>query len=499
MADDTRCYAKDRGSRFISFLDESGLFDATFGRPRFTRELFERVAERKQLFVGINPGGTDLQVGRLLDAIRGHDWLRPVRSGHAGNWAPIWSGRAPLLAYNRAATADLGVGRPVIHALVLTETADLTKGDTIYRPGSLYRDGELHPLDLAAPADRGGWRELSREVPRFVPWTWAELDGGRVNLADLHCSGLRADAPVPVLVEAELIWRNAGTVRGWLVNLLEKYGRSAFRGELTPLFGRGVGRDAAVCAIRVRVDGGRYLLSGDNGATWQPLGGAEELADLCLLPYRVVAEPAVAEQLVRSAPAITPLLSNRLSSLISAYLGVATTLPPDELAAEPFALMVEWGALAQGGYPPMRRGYFASRSNQRAMRGIVGVFAAANRLPPLVHVMLPLAPLILLPSTAEPVDADHLAGFFAEVGRRTAGLGDTVPFALERAGSAYQDWGAAGAVSDFYRSKFSGARSVETHGSGADTAFTIETSQLRELTLRQAGLTAATLFGAWKA
>lgn len=517
LADRVRAYARERDSRVLRFLDDAGLLDGEFRRPWFTPELLEQLAGRQRLYTGLNPGGLDVPVGQLLDAIRAHAWLRPVRSGHLGNWGPIWSGRAPLLAYNRAAVLDLGVARPVIHSVGLTETAALDGGDTLYRPGSIYRDGALTQIELATRADHTHpdaagadtvgaddsntrWRELDRRSPRFVPWTWGRVDGAWTPLVAHHVNILRREAPVPVLVDGALIWDHADTVRGWLSQLFEYAVVQAEDGDISWLFGRGVRRDATVGDLSVRFDGAAFMQSGDGGATWEFVGTAEQLADRCLLPYRVIAQPDEAEALVDDAPPVTPLLSNRLARTITAYLGVCEREPTGRpTSSEPFALFVEWGALSQGGYPPIRQGYFGGKGNQQMTRLTVAALAEANDLPALLYLMLPLTPAILMPSTAYPEDAEHLASFFTALREATDGLGDDTKAGTVRAAQALTGWHAADRVSEFYREKFSGRRSVVPFGPpGSADAASLETESVRALTLRQASLAVATLFDAWK-
>ena len=59
------------------------------------------------------------------------------------------------------------------------------------------------------------------------------------------------------------------------------------------------------------------LGNGVLDTSWESVGTAEQLADRCLLPYRVIADPEEAEALVDGAPAVTPLLSNRLARTVA--------------------------------------------------------------------------------------------------------------------------------------------------------------------------------------
>ena len=231
--------------------------------------------------------GLEVNVGRLLDAIRRHSWLHPLRWGRSGNWSPIWSGREPL-GHHRAVLADLGVARPVVGTVSFTETADLSAGDLVHRPASVYRAGRLEMLPLTTPVGAGDWLDLRPDVPRFVPWMWGVVDGKPLHLARLHAAPTRTQAPVPIVFEAELLWGNEKRVRSWLTRLW----RLLPERDLGGLFARGVRRDGTATPIRVRHNKPVFELSTDDGRHWSVVGDADDLTRLCLLPYEVVASPS---------------------------------------------------------------------------------------------------------------------------------------------------------------------------------------------------------------
>ena len=412
-----------------------------------------------------DPDGLETNVGRLLDAIRHHSWLHPMRCGRIGNWSPIWSGREPL-AHNRTVIADLGVARPVVGTISFTETAGLNDGDIAHRPASVYRTGCLEMLELTTPAGVNDWLDLRPDVPRFVPWTWGVVGGKPVHLARLHAAPTRTQAPVPIAFEAELLWRNEKRVRPWLTRLW----RSLPEGELGWLFARGVYRDGTATPLRVCHDKPLFELSTDDGRHWTVVGDADDLTRLCLLPYQVVASPSEAEPLVRAAPPVVPLLSERLVKAVLGYLGVC-----GEPEAPP--LLVEWAA------PPR------SRPGRRRAERVTAALAQANRLPLMHFVTLPMTPILLMPSNTAPDDAAEVALFLETLRARTS-LSERG--AMEVARAAYRE--TQPKVSALYRSRFGGPVPAEQPG----YARAIELPEVRALTLAQAGLAVATLLDAWR-
>ncbi|HZM80173.1 MAG TPA: DUF6025 family protein [Candidatus Limnocylindrales bacterium] len=413
----------------------------------------------------VSPYGLEPNVGRLLDAIRRHSWLHPLRGGRIGNWSPIWSGWEPL-AHNRTVTVDLGVARPIVGTVSFTETADLSGGDVVHRPASVYRTGSLEMLALTTPVGVDDWLDVSADQPRFVPWMWGVVAGKPVHLAHLHAAPTRTQAPVPVIFEAEVLWRNEKRVRPWLTRLW----RSLPEGDLDWLFARGVHRDGTAAALRLRHHKPLFELSTDDGRYWSVVGDADDLTRVCLLPYQVVACSTDAEALVRGAPQVVPLLPARLVKTVLGYLGVC---------GEPEApsLFVEWAA------PP--RGKPGQRSAERVMAAL----ARANRLPPLPFITLPMTPVLLMPSTAAPDDAAAIALFLEALRART---GHVHRGEMEAARAAYRE--TQPKVSALYRSRFGGPVPLEQPG----YARAGELPEVRALTLAQAGLAVATLLDAWR-
>lgn len=415
--------------------------------------------------LGTVPDNMAANVGRLLDAIRHHSWLHPMRGGRIGNWSALWSGREPL-AHNRTVMADLGVARPVVGTVSFTETLGLGAGDVFHRPASVYRTGSLELLALTTPVGMNDWLDLRPDVPRFVPWMWGVVGGRPVHLAHLHAAPTRTQAPVPLIVEAELLWRNEKRVRPWLTRLW----RSLPEGDLDWLFARGVYLDGSATPIRIRHHKPIFELSTDDGRHWSVMGDADDLTRLCLLPYEVVASPSEAEALVRGAPEVVPLLPERLVKTVLGYLGVCGE-------PETPTIFVEWAA------PPR------SKPGQRSAERVMTALAQANQLPPLPFVTLPMTPMLLMPSTAAPDDAAAIALFLEALRARTsaAGRGE-----MEAAQAAYRE--TQPKVSELYRSRFGAPVPPDQPG----YARAIELPEVRALTLAQAGLAVATLLDAWR-
>jgi hypothetical protein len=426
--------------------------------------------ERHQAFLaeaGFGPtaDGLGANVGRLLDAIHRHSWLHPLRWGAIGNWSAVWSGREPL-GHHRAVLADLGVARPIVGTVSFTETADLSAGDLVHRPASVYRAGRLEMLPLTTPVGVDDWLDLSPGVPRFVPWMWGVVDGKPVHLARLHAAPTRTQAPVPLVFEAELLWGNEKRVRQWLARLW----RHLPEGDLGPLFARGVRRDGTATPLKVRHSKPVFELSTDDGRHWSVVGDADDLTRLCLLPYQVVASSSP-EGLVRSAPEVVPLLSQRLVKALLGYVGAC-----GEPGAPP--IFVEWAAPARG------------RPGERAGSSVTATLARANALPPLDFITLPMTPVLLLPSTAAPADARAI-GLFLEALRARTGP-SLQRGAMEAARAAYLE--TRPRVSALYRSRFGGPVPLEQPG----YARAVDLPEVRALSLAQAGMAVATLLDAWR-
>jgi Family of unknown function (DUF6025) len=382
----------------------------------------------------------------LLEAVA----LAPVsgsRSGHLGNWDDVVVGSAGIVDYNQPICRGSRYGHPLLHAFLTVETAELTEGDTIYLPGSLVREGERELLRLYAWSGRD-WQACMRDEPLFVPLLATDVDGELVSLVSFHERRLDRHRDFDFRIEARQLYDRGETFRDLLRALLEAAARDPrSRGLLSDLVSGAVELGGSLTAARLERAGSGWTLTAE---TWREgYANTEALIDALLIPFEAVVRPAEFLASIGEAPPRFPLISNKALSLASALF---------ESAAAPggFALHLHWGAFQMAGCPPLRNGYFASKSNLRFFRWATEVaLVALPELKPVFFVLLPVAPFTLWPPDTHAEDVELVGRLLREIsssnGRPAAADGVQL-------GRQVEEWFrvSGGRLSRYFLSRFNG-------------------------------------------
>lgn len=341
-------------------------------------------------FVARHMGRAQLPMGELTASLAALP-LTPLRTGHLADWCDIGSGRSTVLDYNLVVCRTPGLARPLLYDFNQTEDASLASGDTLFLPGSLVEAGVRSKLSLRhwSPA---GMREYDGDGSLFVPYVETEWDGERLPLTELHRRRIRQHFP-DASFHSDLLTREEERVTEVLHTLLRAAGTQTR--ALTGVFDRIVHRDGSVERVKLTRDAEGYQL----GPVTYPT--AEALVTASLLPARAA---GTAERFTPDAapPLHAPLLSVDAVTLLYAVLGTHRE-PGQPPVCGDFDVHVQWGALAMGGYPPQRRGYFFSGAKKTTWMydAVVRDLAWAA---PLLFVIAPTAPFLLWPSSREPRD-----------------------------------------------------------------------------------------------
>lgn len=356
-------------------------------------------------FVARHMGRVQLPMGELTASIAALP-LTPIRTGHLADWGDIGSGRSTVLDYNRVVCGVPGLARPLLYDFNQTEDTALASGDTLFLPGSLVEAGVRSRLPLRhwSPA---GMERHDGEGSLFVPYVETEWEGERLPLTELHRRRMREHFP-DATFHSDLLTGEEERVAEVLHTLLRAAGTDTR--ALSYVFDRIVHRDGSVERFKPTADASGYHLGPFDYPT------ADALVAASLLPARAaVAAGRFTGPDAAPAPH-APLLSVDAVTLLYAVLGThrAPGQPP---VCGDFDVHVQWGALAMGGYPPQRRGYFFSGAKKTKWM----YEAVARDLPwaaPLLFVIAPTAPFLLWPSSREPRDVALVGDLLARV--RTA-------------------------------------------------------------------------------
>lgn len=451
----------------------------------------EELASRRRAFEGVHMGMADLPIGTLLDLLRDESWLKPPRTGHLGNWQEIAAGRAGPMDFNHAICTQ-GYGYPLIYSFTQTEAEGSAEGDWVYLPGSRVERGVREVLPLFT-WDGTAYVRRSRHRPLFCPFVQTGVDGALVPLTELHWRRMQEIPRLRFVLEAAVVVERAAEVRPMLALLLEEAARSANpRRAFQELIGYAVAPDGTVVRCELRREGRGYRLGDCDYPT------TDALVEAALVPFRAVTTPRELFAEMGGLPPLLPVLSNLLVGIFSAIFGTHYPDPGEarDRGTRPFNPHLHWGARDMAGYPPRRRGYFATRASARSHRGIcTSLVAAFPDVAPLCIVLLPAAVFMLCPTSAHPRDAELLADLFG----RVAGGGGPAPRGSHEMQARVEDatraWLAryADELSPYFLNRFRGRGGVLHPGHLPSATEPEEPEGFRALTLRQACMTVGAL------
>ncbi|MFB6838450.1 DUF6025 family protein [Streptomyces sp. NPDC056361] len=381
-------------------LDPQGLLEIGLDE-----EAWGELRSGSSAFVARHLGRVQLPMAELTAAVAALP-LTPIRTGHLADWGDIASGRSTVLDYNRVVCRVPGLARPLLYDFNQTEDTALAGGDTLFLPGSVIDAGVRGRLPLRRWSPEGMVRH-DGEGSLFVPYAETEWDGERLPLTELHRRRMRAHFP-DASFHSDLLTREEDRVTEVLLTLLRAAGPDSR--ALAFVFDRIVHRDGTVERFKPALDESGYRL----GPVTYPT--AEALVAASLLPARAAVTAERFTVADAAPPLHAPLLSVDAVTLLYAVLGTHRE-PGQPPVCGDFDVHVQWGALAMGGYPPQRRGYFFSGAKKTKWM----YEAVVRDLPwaaPLLFVIAPTAPFLLWPSSREPRDVELVEDLLTRV--RTA-------------------------------------------------------------------------------
>lgn len=468
--------------RPAELLRELGLCRQDGRPPRVTERRLDELARRERVFEWVHMGTSGLPAGELARILRDTPRLCPPRTGHLGNWEDIVLGRAGTLDYNQVVCCRWKLGYPLIYDLNQTEDAQLRQGDWVYLPGSRVQRGVRTELPLFT-WDGLRLTERSREQPLFVPYVLTPVEGSLVPLSRVHRESLGRLPGLPFRTYSDLLVGREPLVRQILLELVEEARRRPDPElALELVFDRVVSLDGTVRREPISLAGGGFRA---GRAFYED---AAALVDAALIPVRAAAEPegfvAGTAGLPWDAPLLSGLLSEVFIPLLDAHYSAGEV--DRETMKRPCNPHLHWGAISMAGYPPRRHGYF--EDHVRSLRKIYQVLLRnMSGLDPVYFVLLPTTPLMLLPASAHPTDAEVLEVLIHRVLRETEGLlaSHRLPAEIDRIVAGWLA-GEGRHLSPYFRNRFSSRGSVYNEVDLPEESGPLEPEGFRALALRQA-------------
>lgn len=366
---------------------------------------------KKVAFDWINLGETNLKIGKLLDFILQNEYLLPPRTGHLGNWERIIKGQASMMDFNNIITKKK-YGSPLIYPFTLTENEDLTGGDNVYLPGSVFINDKRIKLDIYT------WNRLTKDFTKrervhsyFTPFVQTKINGELVPLVDVHFKKLKDEYSIDFELESSLIFHNESKVRK-IIHFLLQYVESNTSNNILPyLFSHEVYLDGTMTRTKVQYDGENYIL-GDI-----IYKNSEELINACMMPFYAVENSVNFFAEIENHPNCFPLISNTLMGIISAQLNShIASVNRNKFSNKDINFHFHWGARDMGGYPPLKKGYFSSKSHRKGYKRVLEILVNSEKgISPTYFVIIPAVIFSLCPSSHYPKDIVMLKDLFKEI------------------------------------------------------------------------------------
>lgn len=372
------------------------------------QSIFQAFQEGKIFYDYIHLGKSKIKIKDFVQLLQELTVIKPPRTGHLGNWEQILLGRSGMMDFNKV-ICENDLGYPLLYCFNQTETEDLSEGDFVYLPGSMLKDGNRKSLDLYS-WDGHSFTKRERNRTYFAPFMLVYNDTF-TPLINVHSENLKNHSKFQFKKETSLLLKYENLVKRILKVLLANAGKQKndkrayqeiFSHEVT-LFGD------MKRAVLVR-DGEGYQF----GERYYH--NVDELIDAAILPLLAVDNPDNFFSNISTYRNSMPLISNVLSGILSAILGShLQTDNPKELAnSNVVNIHFHWGARSMAGYPPIKNGYFQSKSTKKSYRNMIqAIVGEINEIRPIYIVLIPSVIYSLLPNNKK--DAELLETLFSDV------------------------------------------------------------------------------------
>lgn len=431
-------------------LHALGLFDQAANN--LTEQSIERFSKRELAFDWIHMGNSRIQVGQLIEALRGTLNLLPPRTGHIGNWENMVQGCAGPRDYNNITCGEQGIGYPLLYDFNQTETDVPGVGDWSYLPGSIVKGGQRQPLELFT-WDVRNFKRRERDEPLFTPFTVASIEGQLIPLCKLHRDRCGSLGNFDFHFLSTVLARKQHLARKVLRAFLEHARRmNTSEHFLKLIFDRSVGTDGKIARDVLEISGHGFKMGSRLYAS------IDDIIEHAMIPIIAAASPEGFIDSVSELPSQMPFPSIAIFHLLMAILHThypdISNVPPS--MTRPCNPHVHWGGIPMAGSPPKTRGFFRGKSGD--LRKLFPlVISEFREIDPVLYILLPAGIFNLCPHGAYPADVELSQELFDRVHRETDHLAhnpDEMAKRLERVAATWQATAIA-TLSSYFASRFS--------------------------------------------
>jgi hypothetical protein len=219
-----------------------------------------------------------------------------------------------------------------------------------------------------------------------------------------------------------LVLANEDLVRDALFGAFNYCGRGDRKSDLSLLVDRYARLDGSIVLESLEAIGTSFRIGGVHYRS------IDELVDACMIPiYAAAKHDWWLTNACRQASTI-PLLSNIVISIAMYPLVRAHEEYPSTTGGT-MVVHPHWGAAGMAGFPPMSRGYFASKITRvrKCFRMLLDAPAISSQIPSVVYLLAPAAIFLLTSMSNETLDQDLLDDVLRKVQRCLDGAKRSVP------------------------------------------------------------------------
>ncbi len=297
----------------------------------------------------IHLGYSGVTIEELITFIKNNSTLSPPRTGHLGNWQEILKGRSSALDHNYFVCKN-NLGHAYITDFTLTESKDLSFGDSVYLPASIIEKGRRTFLPLYYFNENHQWTKCSEEQSYFCPFICTKNNNDLVPLTQKQRNIFPNEFKVKYISDTFNKYKNE--IKKIFILLLSECTKENSKISPNDLVDRTVSLQGVLKREKLHYLSGKFLL-GDY-----EFRNIEHLADEMF--ESIIASTNLFNFIETNAhKKHIPFLSLPLMCVLD-YI-VYQIENHAHLKNMNTVCYFEWGAFGSAGFPPWSKGYYSQK------------------------------------------------------------------------------------------------------------------------------------------
>ncbi len=390
-----------------------------FVKPKNKNNFFIKY-KQGSTFEWANMATWDIPIGHTLSVLKNSPVITSPKTAHMGGvWHKAVSCKAGVKTSNKVVFQEK-YGYPLILDNNQTPEQTLSRGDSLFWPGSIVRGEEIIDLPLYT-WDGKTFAIRERMTPLFVPFIMTKIAGEFTPLSQVHRMDMAKNGYYKFSYLSDVLLASELKIREVCVRLLTRI-ENDFPQEpkqadelLQLVTDRSVSREGFVERdFRLRFVNGKFTM---GEKVYKDL---HEVTDHILMPYKIAQTPTLLLTM-QSLPNCMPIFSNVFMHVLLAIIN--SHLKNTSASLTPVNTHFHWGGIQMVGSPPKFKGHFAVNTARR-MRKLMQALCDDSSLnslheeefmTPVYFVLLPALQFALWPNAAYPQDLEAVNILIAEI------------------------------------------------------------------------------------